>query len=163
MAKASGKSQRLSLYNNSLNLAMSFYIAPYRYFSYIFPYIGVFCLYKTLSFLLYLAQTVVFWLYIYNRYTDYWCFLIYRRNPLFSFVFCPSLIYSVFPIVKITLFCLYISFYFAQIVVYVFLIYIWKLDIFPEKYVFYYIYIYRRKTLFLMYFPYIHRIAIWVA
>ena len=66
MVKIVGKSQRLSLYNNSLNLAMSFYIVSYRYFSYIgiiigvFPYIGVFCLYKTLSFLLYLAQTVVF-------------------------------------------------------------------------------------------------------
>ena len=32
MAKSSGKSQRLSLYNNSLNLAMSFYIAPYSLF-----------------------------------------------------------------------------------------------------------------------------------
>ena len=60
MVKIVGKSQRLSLYNNSLNLAMSFYIAPYRYFSYIGIIIGVFLIYKTLSFLLYLAQTVVY-------------------------------------------------------------------------------------------------------
>ena len=90
MAKPSGKSQRLSLYNNGLNLAMSFYIAPYRYFSYIyrhsyrcfpyiFPYIGgVLPIYVCFP--------------IYNRDTDYWCFLIYIEETLFFLLyFAPEM------------------------------------------------------------------------
>ena len=146
---------------------MSFYIAPYRYFSYIFPYIGVFCLYKTLSFLLYLAQTVVFY-YIYTIETlIIGVFLyIYRRNPLFSFVFCPSLYIQCFPYSKnntflsIHFFCIlprlqcmfFLYIYIGNIALELYYIYIYRNQTFsPEKYVFYYIY--RRKTLFLMYFP----------
>lgn len=79
MANLAGKSQRLSLYNNSLNLAMGVLHRLYRYFPYIVGSLPI-QVYKT-PFPLCLAQ--------------------------------PFLIYSVFPIVKITLFCLYISFFFC--------------------------------------------------
>ena len=124
MAKPSGKSQRLSLYNNGLNLAMSFYIAPYRYFSYIQAFLQVFSLYISLyrggvlpiyvCFPIYIIETLIIGVFLYIQ-----------KKPSFFFCILPQkcvfYIYSVFPIVKITLFCLYISFYFAQIVVYVFL------------------------------------------
>ena len=76
---------------------MSFYIAPYS----LFP--------------LHRHYYRCFSLYIYNRYTDYWCFLIYIEKTLFFLLYFaqPIYIYSVFPIVKITLFCLYISFVFC--------------------------------------------------
>ena len=148
VAKASGKTKWLKLAALLIQQQFKFgnellYSPIQVFFLYIFPYIGIFCLYNTLFFFYILPRLQCFD-YIYNRDTDYWCFLIYiQKKPSFFFFILPQKcvfsIYSVFPIVKITLFCLYISFllYFAQIVVYVFLIYIGNITIsFPRAILF---------------------------
>ena len=116
---------------------MAFYIAPYRCFSYIQALLQVFSLYKTLSFLLYLAQTVVFCLYIIET-LIIGVFLYIEETLFFLLYFAPEMcIFYIqcFPYSKNNTFLsihFFFLLYFAQIVVYVFLIYM-EIRHFPRK------------------------------
>ena len=129
---------------------MSFYISPYRYFSLhrhyyrgILPILFFYILPRLQCFPIYTIETLIIGVFLYIEETLF--FLLYFAPAFF--------IYSVFPIVKITLFCLYISFFFCILprLQCMFFLYIYmEIRHFAlEKYVFYYIY--RRKTLFSYY------------